>query len=146
MTVVGFLLVLLGVNDVSNMIHLIDAFVIIIIVGVSPWLAIKLVGHYLVKGRYKPLDLHISSPLSSYWYTSGFNILAVVSWSMGLIVGLLFTSSSIYTGPLVAAVGGVDLSFTSSAIVGALLYYVLMKLIPYGSKIVNIETAENIVQ
>jgi purine-cytosine permease-like protein len=64
---------------------------------------------------------------------------------MGLI-GLLFTSSSIYTGPLVAAVGGIDLSFTSSAIVGALLYYVLMKLIPYGSKIVNIETAENIVQ
>ncbi|MFB5195318.1 hypothetical protein ACE198_10445 [Neobacillus sp. KR4-4] len=38
------------------MLHFIYGFVIIIIVGVSPWLAINLVGHYLVKGLYKPLD------------------------------------------------------------------------------------------
>ncbi len=70
MEIVGFLLVFIGVQDVSNMIHLIDGFVIIIIiVGVSPWLAINLVGHYLVKGRYKPLVLHNSSTSSSYWYS-----------------------------------------------------------------------------
>lgn len=143
MTVVGFLLVFIGVLDVSDMMQLIDAFVIIIIVGVSPWLAINLVGHYLVKGRYKPLDLHNSSPSSSYWYSNGFNIPAVISWTIGLIVGLLFTSSSIYTGPLVHDVGGIDLSFTSSAIVGAVLYYILMKLFPYTSTIVNSEHAEN---
>lgn len=145
MTVVGFILVLVGVHDVSNMIQLIDGFVIIIIVGVSPWLAINLVGHYLVKGRYKPLDLHKSSPSSSYWYSGGFNIPAIISWSIGLIVGLLFTSSSIYTGPLVTAVGGIDLSFTSSALVGALLYYTLKKLFPNSSKVFHSETAENTV-
>lgn len=97
-----------------------------------------------MKGRYKPLDLHVSSPLSRYWYSNGYNIAAVVSWSIGLIVGLLFTSSSIFTGPLVKTVGGIEISFTSSAIVGALLYYTLMKLFPYSSKIVNKEAAENI--
>jgi purine-cytosine permease-like protein len=143
MTIIGFLLVLAGVNDVVNMIHLIDAFVIMIIVGVSPWLAINLVGHYVVKGRYEPLDLHINSPSSSYWYSNGFNIPAVVAWAIGLIVGLLFTSTSIFTGPLVKVVGGIDLSFTSSAIVGALLYVALKKAFPYNSKEVP-ESVENI--
>ncbi|SMQ81502.1 Purine-cytosine permease [Bacillus sp. OV166] len=145
MAIIGFLLVFVGVQDVSNMIHLIDGFVIIIIVGVSPWLAINLVGHYLVKGRYKPLDLHNSSPSSSYWYSSGFNIPAVISWTIGLIVGLLFTSTSIFTGPLVPAVGGIDLSFTSSALVGAILYYTLTILLPNSSRDVPDEVAENIV-
>ena len=145
MAIVGFLLVCLGVQDVSNMIHLIDGFVIIIIVGVSPWLAINLVGHYLVKGRYKPLDLHNSSTSSSYWYSSGFNIRAVISWTIGLIVGLLFTSTSIFTGPFVSAVGGIDLSFTSSALVGAIVYYALTTLFPYRSREVTSEVAEIIV-
>jgi purine-cytosine permease-like protein len=114
-------------------------------VGVSPWLAINLVGHYLVKGRYKPLDLHNSSPSSSYWYSSGFNIPAVISWTIGLIVGLLFTNTSIFTGPLVPAVGGIDLSFTSSALVGAILYYALTILSPNSSSDVPNEVAENIV-
>ena len=127
------------------MIHLIDGFVIIIIVGVSPWLAINLVGHYLVKGRYKPLDLHNSSTSSSYWYSSGFNIPAIISWTTGLIVGLLFTSTSIFTGPFVSVVGGIDLSFTSAALVGAIVYYALTTLFPYRSREVSSEVAENIV-
>lgn len=144
MTVVGFLLVLIGVSDVTDMIHLIDAFVIIIIVGVSPWLAINLVGHYLVGGRYDPLDLHISSPSSSYWYSNGYNISAVFSWAIGLIVGLLFTSTSIFTGPLVKVVGGIDLSFTSSAVVGALFYYILLKLFPSNVKELDDEVPQNV--
>jgi purine-cytosine permease-like protein len=116
------------------MITLIDAFVIIIIVGVSPWLAINLVGHYMVKGRYQPLDLHVSTRSSRYWYSGGFNIPAIVSWVVGVIVGLMFTGTSVYTGPFVSAVGGIDLSFTSAAIVGALLYFILSKLFLYDSK------------
>ncbi|WP_051331108.1 purine-cytosine permease family protein [Aneurinibacillus terranovensis] len=143
MAVIGFILVLMGVY-VSNMVDLIDAFVIIIIVGVSPWLAINLVGHFLVKGRYEPLDLHISSQSSSYWYSGGFNIYAMVSWIIGVIVGLLFTGTSVYTGPLVHAVGGIDLSFTSSAIVGALLYYMLAKLFHNSSKEFNDEAIKNV--
>ncbi|MFB5195319.1 hypothetical protein ACE198_10450 [Neobacillus sp. KR4-4] len=45
-----------------------------------------------------------------------------MTWTIGLIVGLLFTSTSIFTGSLVPAVGGIDLSFTSSALIGAILY------------------------
>jgi purine-cytosine permease-like protein len=134
MAVIGFILVLIGVYVGTGMIHLIDAFVIIIIVGVSPWLAINLVGHYMVKGKYQPLDLHISSSSSSYWYSGGFNILAIVSWVIGVVIGLMFTGTSVFTGPLVKVVGGIDLSFTSAAIVGALLYYVMSKLFLYNTK------------
>jgi len=135
MTIVGLILVFYGVNDVNNMISLIDAFVIIIIVGVSPWLTINLIGHYLVKGQYKPLELHFINSTSSYWYTSGYNIPAVLAWVVGLIIGLMFTSTTIFAGPLVAVVGGIDLSFTSSAIVGGLLYWVLLKVFPNSTAV-----------
>lgn len=132
--IIGFILVLIGVFVGTGMIHLIDAFVIMIIVGVSPWMAINLVGHYLVKGKYEPLDLHVNSQSSCYWFSGGFNIPAVISWVIGLVVGLMFTSTTVFKGPLVSAVGGIDLSFTSAAIVGALLYYILVKMSSNNSK------------
>lgn len=88
--------------------------------------------------------LHNSSTSSSYWYSSGFNIPAIISWTTGLIVGLLFTSTSIFTGPFVSVVGGIDLSFTSSALVGAIAYYALTTLFPYRSREVSSEVAGNI--
>lgn len=54
-----------------------------------------------------------------------------------MIVGLLFTSTSVFSGPFINVVGGIDLSFTSSAIVGAMLYYILIKLFPYNLKEFN---------
>ena len=45
-------------------------------------------------------------------------------------VGLLFASTTIITGPLTSHVGGIDLSFTSAAVVGGVLYYVLVKIFP----------------
>jgi hypothetical protein len=45
-------------------------------------------------------------------------------------VGTLFTSTSILTGPLTSRVNGIDLSFTSAAVVGGVVYYALVKLFP----------------
>jgi purine-cytosine permease-like protein len=136
MAVLGVILVIIGVY-VSDMISLINAFVIIITVGVSPWLAINLIGYFLGKGQYDPLQLHVMSRSSRYWYSGGYSIPAVVSWITGVIVGLLFTSTSVFSGPFINVVGGIDLSFTSSAIVGAMLYYILIKLFPYNLKEFN---------
>jgi len=61
-----------------------------------------------------------------------------------LTVGLLFTSTSIFTGPLVKVVGGIDLSFTSSAVVGALFYYILLKLFPSNVKELDDEVPQNV--
>ncbi|WP_052728215.1 purine-cytosine permease family protein [Domibacillus tundrae] len=122
---VAMLLVFLGVfvYDISNVVN---AFVTLIIVAISPWLAIKLVGYYLFKGQYSPLELQRSEG-GIYWYSNGFNIPATASWVVAVIVGLLFTSTSVFVGPFVNLVGGIDVSFISSAIVSAVLYFIFVK-------------------
>ncbi len=122
---VALIIVFLGVF-VYDFAYLIDAFVLLIIVGISPWITINLIGHYLFKGEYSPLQLHESKG-GIYEYSNGFNIPAVASWVVAVIIGLLFTYTSVYVGPLVDVVGGIDISFISSAIVGGVLYYLFVK-------------------
>ncbi|MDQ0217408.1 nitrate reductase [Peribacillus cavernae] len=124
-SIIGFLLVLLiiFVYDITN---LINAFVVALTVGISPWLTINLVGLSLFKAQYSPLELHQNKE-SRYWYSNGFNKPAITSWIVAVIIGLLFTATSFFSGPFVNLVGGVDVSFVSSAVVGAALYYLLVK-------------------
>jgi cytosine/uracil/thiamine/allantoin permease len=65
-----------------------------------------------------------------YWFTAGFNIKALIAWGVAVAVGTLFTSTSIITGPLTRHVSGIDLSFTSAAVVGGALYYALVRIFP----------------
>jgi cytosine/uracil/thiamine/allantoin permease len=84
-------------------------------------------------GRYVPQDLHaFASPSHRgvYWFTGGINYRAFAAWVAATGVGLLFASTSIITGPLTDHVSGIDLSFMSSAIVGGVVYYVLVKVFP----------------
>jgi hypothetical protein len=53
-----------------------------------------------------------------------------VAWGAAVAVGMLFTSTSIITGPLTGHVSGIDLSFTSAAVVGGALYFALVKIFP----------------
>ena len=46
------------------------------------------------------------------------------------IAALLFASTTIITGPLTKHVDGIDLSFISAAIIGGVLYFVLVKIFP----------------
>ncbi|MFD1708048.1 purine-cytosine permease family protein [Siminovitchia sediminis] len=111
---------------VYNLIDAINGFVTIIIVAVSPWMAINLVGYYLFKGQYSPMELHQSSN-GKYWYSNGFNLPAVSSWVIAVIVGLLFTNTTVFVGPFSDAFGGIDVSFVASAIVALVLFYVFSK-------------------
>jgi purine-cytosine permease-like protein len=103
------------------------------LVTVTPWMVIMTIGHVMRRGRYEPMDLQAFSDHAKtgvYWFTGGFNIRAFVAWGVAVAVGMLFTSTSIITGPLTRHVSGIDLSFISSAVVGGVLYYTLVKFFP----------------
>ena len=69
----------------------------------------------------------------AYWFNGGFNPRAWIAWLVASGVGLLFTETSIITGPLPKHIDNIDLSFTSAAIVGGVLYYVLLRSGPSGA-------------
>jgi purine-cytosine permease-like protein len=116
-----------------NAITSIEAFATLMLVTCTPWMVIMTIGHLMRRGRYQPMDLQAFADRATtgvYWFTGGFNIKAFVAWSAAVAVGMLFTSTSIITGPLTSHVNGIDLSFTSAGVVGAVLYYALAKMFP----------------
>jgi purine-cytosine permease-like protein len=120
---------LIGYNAISS----VEAFVTLILAFVTPWLVIMVVGHLHRGGRYHTLDLQafrVPGEKGAYWFSGGVNPRAAIAWLVASGVGLLFSETSIITGPLPKHISGIDLSFTSAAVVGAGLYYALLKLWP----------------
>jgi purine-cytosine permease-like protein len=118
---------------VLNAIATIDAIVIVMIVVVTPWAVITILGMWRRKGHVYADDLHafaIPGARGPYWFTGGVNYRAVSGLVAGIIVGLLFSSNGLFTGPFASALGGVDLSFTSAGITGGVVYLVLEALFP----------------
>jgi purine-cytosine permease-like protein len=116
-----------------NAISSIEAFVTIMLVTVTPWMVIMTIGHIVRGGRYLTLDLQsfaVKGRRGVYWFWNGVNLRAFVAWGAGTAVGLLFAETSIYTGPLPPHVHNIDLSFTSSAVIGGAVYFLLLKLLP----------------
>jgi purine-cytosine permease-like protein len=111
----------------------IEAFASLMLVTCTPWMVIMTIGHLVRHGWYEPMDLQTFADRGKtgvYWFSGGFNIKAFVAWGAAVAVGMLFTSTSIITGPLTSEVSGVDLSFISAAVVGGVLYYALVKIFP----------------
>ena len=110
-----------------------DALVLIMIVVVTPWAVITMVGMWMRKGQVSADDLHtfaIPGGKGPYWFTGGVNYRAVGALVAGVIVGCSFSENGLFTGPLASSAGGVDLSFISAGLTGGVLYYVLVKLFP----------------
>jgi purine-cytosine permease-like protein len=134
LSAVGLCAALIGVLA-FNAIASIEAFVTILLVTVTPWMVINVIGHLHRRGVYYPHDLQAFANKdtvrsSRYWYFHGLNLRAVTAWVAGTLVGLTFTSTTVLTGPMVAHVDGIDLSFTSAGVVGGVLYYVLLRIFP----------------
>ncbi len=118
---------------VLNAVETLNALVIIMIVVVTPWAVITMLGMWMRRGHVYADDLHAFATPGArgpYWFTGGINYRAVTALVVGAVVGLLFSANSIYTGPWSQAVGGVDLSFTSAGITGGVLYLILERLFP----------------
>ena len=85
-----------------------------------PWTAINLVDYYLLRhGDYRVED---------FFKRDGgvygrFNWVAIGSYVAGALIQVPFSATAVYTGPLAAAMGGVDISWIVGLVVVAPLYY-----------------------
>jgi NCS1 family nucleobase:cation symporter-1 len=86
-----------------------------------PWTAINLVDYYLLRhGDYR-VDDFFKRDGGVY---GRFNWVAIGSYLAGALIQVPFSATAIYTGPLAAAMGGVDISWIVGLVVVAPLYYV----------------------
>lgn len=87
------------------------------------------------RSRYYSQDLQVFNMQprisgGAYWFWHGWNPAAMLAWVPATVVGMLFVNTTLYVGPWANSLGGIDLSFLSSAVIGGLLYLVLVRVLP----------------
>jgi purine-cytosine permease-like protein len=120
---VAIVLLYLGVF-VFNAVESVTAMTIALNAVITPWVAILAIGA-LTTRTYDPIDLQAFAQNrrgGRYWFTGGWNVPAVVAWTVGAVFGVLTVNTALYVGPLAELAGGVDLSTMGSAALAGLIY------------------------
>ncbi|MBX5448449.1 purine-cytosine permease family protein [Thermogemmatispora sp.] len=96
--------------------------------GLMAWAAVFLVDMGLRRG-YEARSLMETGPESRYYYRAGVNWRALVAWLLGIVVGLLFTASPWFTGPLARGIfASSSLGYVLGFAASALIYWLLVML------------------
>ena len=97
-----------------------ESFILFLLMVFTPWSAINLVDYYFfTRSRYDVPALSDREGRYGRW-----NLTGILIYGVGILVQMPFVSTAFYTGPLVATLGGADISWIVGLIVPAALYYV----------------------
>src|SRR5579884_1782634 len=120
--VAGSIYVLLIRNDFQGAL---TSFLLVLADGLTVWAAIFLVDMIWRRG-YDTDSLTNLGRSSAYYYSGGFNIPACAAWVAGVVVGLLFTKSAFFTGPLAQGIfASTSLGYMLGAVVSIIVFLVL---------------------
>jgi nucleobase:cation symporter-1, NCS1 family len=104
--------------------HYYEGFILLLLYVLVPWTAINLVDYYLLRrGTYD---------VASFFQQDGgiygrVNAAAVVCYILGILIQLPFIASSLYTGVVARALGGVDLSWLVGLALTSPAYFLLAR-------------------
>ncbi len=109
---------LLAILGRHSFLQAFESFILCLLAVFTPWSAINLVDFYVfTRSRYDVPAL--SNPDGRYgrWNWTGISI-----YMIGVLIQMPFIATAFYTGPLVASLGGVDISWIVGLVVPAILY------------------------
>ncbi|WP_235036322.1 cytosine permease [Arthrobacter sp. 18067] len=92
----------------------------------GPTMTIFAVDVILRRNRYDGEELFNEKPGSPFWYSGGWHIPGLLAVLLGAAVASLFLTNAVFTGPIAAAMGFLDLSVPVSVIVTAGVYIALV--------------------
>jgi nucleobase:cation symporter-1, NCS1 family len=96
------------------------------VVLLGPSTAVYATDIVLRRNRYDGLALGDESRTGPFWYTGGFNPAGVLALGAGVAASAVCVDS-VYTGPVAAALGGVDLALPAGVVVTSAVYAVLAR-------------------
>lgn len=101
------------------------SFLSVLLVVFAPWGGVFIADALLRRCRYDADALHDLTERGAYWYTRGFHLPGMIALGTGVLVAALAAESALWTGPLVAPLGG-DLTL-AGAVVAGVLYWALTR-------------------
>ena len=131
---------------VWDAISLVTAFVVMLTIITSPWMAILLIGFVSRKGWYDPPDLQVFNAGlrgGRYWFSAGWNLRAFAAWIPAVIVGLLMAHTTEYTGPWADWASGIDISVPVAIVIASVIYLIALKAFPESAEVVGKEPASH---
>jgi NCS1 nucleoside transporter family len=120
-TAVGSLAALFLTDFTESMLNFLSVLVIVF----APWGGVFITDMLLRRCRYDADSLH-RGPGGRYWYRAGFHPSGLAALLAGLVFAALTCDSTLWTGPLVAPLGGADLTLLGS-VVSAAIYWTLAR-------------------
>ncbi|MBS0367069.1 MAG: cytosine permease [Proteobacteria bacterium] len=98
-----------------------QVFILFLLAVFTPWSAINLVDYYFfTRSRYDVPALADPDGRYGRWNKAG-----IMIYLIGILIQVPFLSTTLYTGPMVARLGGADISWILGLIVPGGLYYVV---------------------
>ncbi len=95
------------------------SFILFLLTFFVPWSAVNLVDYYFItRERYDIPALADPNGRYGRWNWPGIGV-----YSLGVLIQMPFIDTKLYTGPMVAHLGGVDVSWLIGLVVPSLLYY-----------------------
>ncbi|WP_371615165.1 cytosine permease [Streptomyces sp. NBC_00454] len=104
------------------------SFLSLLIIVFAPWGGVFLADMLMRRCRYDSEALHAGSE-GAYWYRSGYHLAGMTALLAGMAFAALTCDSELWTGPLVAPLGGADLTLLGSVVSG-LTYWALARRVP----------------
>ncbi|WP_328297849.1 cytosine permease [Streptomyces sp. NBC_00435] len=104
------------------------SFLSLLIIVFAPWGGVFLADMLLRRCHYDSEALHAGSA-GAYWYRSGYHPAGMAALLAGMGFAALTCDSELWTGPLVAPLGGADLTLLGSVVSG-LTYWALARRVP----------------
>ncbi|WP_030624633.1 purine-cytosine permease family protein [Streptomyces sclerotialus] len=101
------------------------SFLSLMVIVFAPWGGVFLADMLLRRCRYDADALH-AGPGGRYWYRAGWHAEGLAALLAGLLFAALTCDSELWTGPLVAPLGGGDLTLLGSVVSG-LAYAALVR-------------------
>lgn len=110
-------------------------FLSILLYVLIPWSAINLVDYYLVRHADYTVDDFLKPDGGRY---GRWNAGAMIVFGIGVLAQLPFMSTTIYTGPIAHAMGGIDVAWLVGFAVSGIVYAIFARLWP---RLVRLEVA-----
>jgi NCS1 family nucleobase:cation symporter-1 len=108
----------------SNFLVNYENFISLLLYVLVPWTAVNLVDYYLVQHGDYVVDDFFRADGGRYGRA---NWVAIICYVLGILVQAPFVVTTLYTGPIGKALGGVDLSWIAGLVVVSPIYYFAAK-------------------
>ncbi len=103
----------------GDAVNRVNALLVILLYGLAPWSAVNLIDYFFLRrGRYSLPDLFTPKGVYGAWGARG-----LIAYAAGFLASLpFFTAPGVYTAPLAARLGGVDVGWLVSLAVASAVY------------------------